>query len=44
MNSQVLIGRKVAHKSLGAGIIVDANGVYVAIDFNGTSSSQREYR
>ena len=35
MDFKVLIGRKVVHKSLGAGVIVDVNGVYAAIDFNG---------
>ena len=35
MDFKVLIGCKVVHKSLGAGVIVDVNGTYVAIDFNG---------
>ena len=35
MDFKVLVGRKVVHKSLGAGVIVDVNGVYAAIDFNG---------
>lgn len=35
MDFKVLIGRKVVHKSLGAGVIVDVKGVNVAIDFNG---------
>lgn len=35
MDFKVLIGCKVVHKSLGAGVIVDVNGTYVAIGFNG---------
>lgn len=35
MDFKVLIGFKVVHKSRGAGVIVDVNGTYVAIDFNG---------
>lgn len=34
MDFKVLIGCKVVHKSLGAGVIVDVNGTCVAIDFN----------
>ena len=35
MDFKVLIGCNVVHKSFGAGVIVDVNGTYVAIDFNG---------
>ena len=35
MDFKGLIDCKVVHKSLGAGVIVDVNGTYVDIDFNG---------
>lgn len=35
MRVKDLLGRKIEHKTLGVGTIVDIDGVYVTIDFNG---------